>query len=328
MRHVQDVVERLTHFVRRVFKTSLEIFYEALRHSPNAQGYVAGSISELLLKRHLESIGYDVLRIREKWEGRKAHHGDFYFRKRILTEERTQAGWFVIEVKGVKSNSEKWHKLYNRKNLIKFLFDHAEKLRWIKQEDNKKRQIEEWIRENLPKFFDEFDDDLYEYEEVSQYKFPNRETAKSQAIRKLRGLSRDEINAKIEERLSYLTQKLRVLETHFVAGVGTGGRAIATPKKGEFHIVAVDIFLKYHEHKFLFANPYSLESSSDHPEHLQQNYVLGFVTVSDEGKEELHLADEWEEDFSRVYETLLSSEAVSETDMQVDTRYLREEEYA
>jgi len=328
MRHVQDVVERLKQFVWRVFKTHLEIFYEALRHSPSARGYVAGAISEFLLKRHLESIGYEVLRIPEKWEGKKAHHGDFYFRKRVSTGEESRTDWFVIEVKGLKSNSEEWLKLYNRRNLIKFLFDHAEKLRWIRQEDNKEQQIEDWIKKNLPKFFGEFSDDLYKYEEVIQYSSPKRETVKSRAIERLRNLSRDEINAKIEERLSYLTSRLRVLVTHFVAQSGAGGRSIATPKKDEFHIVAVDIFLRYHEHKFLFANPCNLESSSDHPEHLQQNYVLGFVTVNDDGTEELHLAEEWEEDFNRVYETLSPSKAVSQADMQVDTRYLKEEEYA
>jgi hypothetical protein len=327
MRSAQGVVERLARFVRRVFKTSLEVFYDALRYSPNAQGYVAGSISELLLKRHLEDMGYEVLRIREKWEGKKAHHGDFYFRK-VATADEPHAAWFVIEVKGVKSNSEKWHKLYNRRNLIRFLFDHAEKLRWVSGEHNREQQIEEWIRRNLPKFFGEYSEDLYEYEEVKQYSFPKRETEKSRAIRKLQGMSRDEINTQIEGRLKYLMSKLRVLETHFVAGAGTGGRAIATPKKSEFHIVAVDIFLKYDEHKFLFANPLNLESSSDHPEHLQQNYVIGFVTVEDNGIEKLHLAEEWEEDFHRVYDTLSPSNAVREQDMQIDTRYMEEEDHA
>ncbi len=49
------VVERLTRFVKDIFKTNLEIFFEALKLSPNAQGYVSGSITELLLKRKLES---------------------------------------------------------------------------------------------------------------------------------------------------------------------------------------------------------------------------------------------------------------------------------
>ena len=104
------IFERLTNFVHRVFKTNLEIFLEALKHSPNAQGYVSGSITELLLKKKLEEeYGFEVKRIREKWEGRKHpnHHGDFYFRK---PESNL---WYVVESKGVKSNSEKWHKLYN-----------------------------------------------------------------------------------------------------------------------------------------------------------------------------------------------------------------------
>jgi len=118
MRSLDDIVKRLVKFVADVFKTSLDVFFEALKQSPNAQGYVAGSISELLLKRHLEQLGFEVLRVREKWEGRKLHHGDFYFR---MKAQNNKDKWFVVEVKGLKSNSEKWHKLYNVENLIKFL---------------------------------------------------------------------------------------------------------------------------------------------------------------------------------------------------------------
>ncbi|MCS6830002.1 MAG: hypothetical protein NZ749_05085, partial [bacterium] len=78
-----SVFEKLTRFVKTVFKTTVEIFYEALRLSPNAQGYVMGSITELLLKKKLEEeYRCEVRRIREKWEGRKhpRHRGDFYFR--------------------------------------------------------------------------------------------------------------------------------------------------------------------------------------------------------------------------------------------------------
>lgn len=90
------IFQRLEKFVKDVFKTSLEVFFEALRLSPNAQGYVSGSITELLLKQHLEHRGFEVKRIREKWEGTKHpnHHGDFYFRKPI-------GKWFVLESKGV-----------------------------------------------------------------------------------------------------------------------------------------------------------------------------------------------------------------------------------
>jgi hypothetical protein len=107
-----SVIVKLEKFVTKVFKTTLEIFYEALNLSPNAQGYVSGSITELLLKQHLENLGYKVERIREKWEGKKHpnHHGDFYFQDK-------SGNWFVLESKGVKSNSEKWHKLYNYNKL-------------------------------------------------------------------------------------------------------------------------------------------------------------------------------------------------------------------
>ena len=119
------IFERLTRFVSDVFKTNLEIFLEALKLSPNAQGYVGGSITELLLKKKLEEeYNLEVERIREKWEGRKHpnHHGDFYFRK------SSNSIWFVMESKGVKSNSEKWHKLYNYENLKRFLTFHADKI--------------------------------------------------------------------------------------------------------------------------------------------------------------------------------------------------------
>lgn len=55
-----SIVKKLEIFVTKVFKTTLDIFLEALKLSPNAQGYVSGSITELLLKKHLESLGFVV----------------------------------------------------------------------------------------------------------------------------------------------------------------------------------------------------------------------------------------------------------------------------
>ena len=74
------IFKKIEKFVTDVFKTTLEIFLEALKLSPNTQGYVSGSITELLLKKNLEKLNYTVKRIREKWEGKKHpnHHGDFY----------------------------------------------------------------------------------------------------------------------------------------------------------------------------------------------------------------------------------------------------------
>jgi len=312
------IFEKLTNFVQRVFKTTLEIFLEALRHSPNAQGYVSGSITELLLKKKLEEEhGLEVKRIREKWEGRKhsRHHGDFYFRK------PDSLLWYVIESKGVKSNSEKWHRLYNFENLKNLLITHADKIPWIDRRRDVERQITDWIYANLPMFRDKYSSNLYEYEEVQKYK-PKRETEKARAIAALHSYTRDQLNGMIEERLNYVMSRVKVLETHFVSGrSGSSERTQATPRKDEFNVMAIDIVLRYSEHKFLFANPQNLESSGDDPNHLQQNYIMGFVFTDEQGNMTLNITDDWYGDLSDVFDTLDPEDCVKEKDMQIDNRY-------
>ncbi len=314
-----NILERLTRFVQRVFKTNLEIFLEALKLSPNAQGYVSGSITELLLRQKLESeYGLETKRIREKWEGRKhpKHHGDFYFR------QPGAADWYVIESKGVKSNSEKWHRLYNYDNLKNFLIANANKIGWLNRRKNVEQQVIEWIDANLPRFQNDYTANLYEYEEIRKYK-PNRETPKAKAVAALRGFTREQINGMVEERLGYVMSRVRVLETHFVSGTsGVSERTQATPRKDEFHAIAIDIVLRYPEHKFLFANPQHLESSGDDANHLQQNYVMGFVFTDKEGKLTLSITDDWYENFNDVFETLDHDDSIIEEDMQIDARYV------
>jgi hypothetical protein len=307
-----NIYKKLEKFVAKVFKTTLEVFLEALKLSPNAQGYVSGSVTELLLKNHLTSLGFQVLRIREKWEGRKHpnHHGDFYFKDK-------QDNWYVLESKGVKSNSEKWHKLYNYINLKRFMFDHSDKINWLDRDLEFEPQIDNWLQINLPKFFNEYEEILYDYEEIIKYSPPKKETLKSIAILKLKNYSRDEISRMINERLEYVMKKIKVLETHFVSGTGgQSGRTQATPRKDEFNILSIDIFLRYNEHKFLFANPLNLESSSADADHLQQNYIMGFVFNNCE----LSIADEWEEDFNLIIDTLNKKYAINQSDMQIDNR--------
>ena len=313
------IFQRLEVFVRKTFKTTLEVFLVALKMSPNAQGYVNGSVTELLLKQHLESLDYEVKRIREKWEGKKHfnHHGDFYFRKNGTSD------WFVLESKGVKSNSEKWHKLYNYENLKKFLYSHSEKLSWIDKTKDIEKQIIGWITANLPKFLNEYKENLYDYEEIQKYNKQQRtkETDKSRIIVALSTYSRDEMGNMIAKRLDYLTSKIRVLETHFVSGVsGSNERTQVTPRKDEFNAVSIDIVLRYDEHKFVFANPNQLESSGENAEHLQQNYIMGFVFPQTDSSLNLDLTDEWFDNFADVYATLSTENAINESDMQIDNR--------
>ena len=313
-----DTYERLVRFIERVFKTTVEVFLEALKLSPNAQGYVSGSITELLLKRKLEEeYGLELKRIREKWEGRKhpRHHGDFYFRK------PGSPCWYVLESKGVKSNSEKWHKLYNFDNLKNFLITNADKIPWVNREQNIESQVVDWIYTNLPKFQSEYSYNLYEYEEVQKYR-PKRETEKAKAVAVLRNYTRDQISEMINGRLNYVMSKVKVLETHFVSGTsGSSDRTLATPRRDEFNVIAIDIFLRYPEHKFLFANPHNLETSGDDPNHLQQNYIMGFVFTDECGQVSLSITDDWCEDFNDVLETLAPEDCIEEEDMQIDNRY-------
>jgi hypothetical protein len=313
------IFQKLEIFVRKTFKTTLEVFLAALKMSPNAQGYVSGSVTELLLKQYLESFDYEVKRIREKWEGKKHpnHHGDFYFCKNGTNN------WFVLESKGVKSNSEKWHKLYNSDNLKKFLYNHSEKLSWIDKTQNIENQIIDWISANLPKFETDYRENLYDYEEIKKYnKQPKaRETDKFRAIAILSKFTREEIDNQISERLEYLMSKIRVLETHFVSGTsGTNKRNIATPRKDEFNAISIDIVLRFDEHKFVFANPNDLDSSGDYAEHLQQNYIMGFVFPQTDGSLKLELTGEWYDNFDEVCKTLSNSDSVNESDMQIDNR--------
>lgn len=315
-----SIFQRLEAFVTKTFKTTIEIFLEALKMSPNAQGYVSGSITELLLKQKLEDEGYEVKRIREKWEGKKHpnHHGDFYF--------RNSENWFVLESKGVKSNSEKWHKLYNYNNLKKFLYTHSDKISWVNPKNDIEPQIISWLKKELPDL-NEDSSDLYDYEEIQKYSTPKRETAKSKAIDALKEFSREEIHNKIQDRLNYVMSKVCVLETHFVSGTsGSSNRTQATPRKDEFNLISIDIFLRYSEHKFLFANPNQLDSSGSDENHLQQNYIMGFVFPQPDTTLKIDLSDEWNENFKDAYGTLKIADAVKESDMQIDNRNIIVEE--
>lgn len=311
------IFDRISAFVQRVFKTNLDIFLEALQLSPNAQGYVSGSITELLLKEKLEKGGYEVRRIREKWEGRKhpRHHGDFYFRR------FGETCWYVLESKGVKSNSEKWHKLYNFENLKKFLITYGENLPWIDPTRDTARQVSDWIYDNLPKFRDVYASSLYDYQEIQKYTSA-RQTEKAIAIAALRGYSREQINEMIDERLVYVMSRVKVLEIHFVSGTSeTSERTQATPRKDEFNVVAIDIVLRFSEHKFVFANPQNLDSSGSDPNHLRQNYIMGFVFTGEDGKESVQIGEEWYDDFEDVVALLDPADCVAEEDMQIDNRY-------
>jgi len=81
--------------------------------------------------------------------------------------------------------------------------------------------------------------------------------------------------------------------------------------------------LRYSEHKFLFANPLQLDSSGADADHLQQNYIMGFVFTDNEA---LDLSDEWYDNLEDAYQTLEENNAIQEADMQIDNRNIIIEE--
>lgn len=310
-----SIIDKFTRFIDRVFKTTLEVFFQALRMSPNAQGYVGGSITEILVMRTLKKHNLEVHRIREKWEGNKHknHRGDFYFKYKNR--------WYVIEAKGIKSNSEIWHKLYNKKSLTDFLIRYSSLLPWIKSGSPIENQVEKWINKNLPYFYNKYSENLYSFDEVKRYNLNGRSTDKAKAISKLKNKSQDEINELIDERVQYIKSKISVLETHFVSGTGGGYRKQATPRFDEFNLLAVDIYLRYQKHYFLFANPNNLSASEQNSNHLKQNYIMGFVLTDKKGKVTLSLDEEWIQDLNISLKDLNPKQSILKKDMQIDNRY-------
>ncbi len=310
-------MSEITDYLLLKYGVTEDVFFTALRLSPNAEGYVNGSITELLLKQRLEGRGFEVHRIKEKWEGAKHanHHGDFYFK-------RENEPWFVLESKGVKSNSEKWHKLYNYDNLINFLCKHSDKISWIENDSPIETQVKEWVDKELPELQKKYSSTLYDFEEIKKYakKYENKQwpnTEKAKIISELQDLSRIEISTSIEERLAYVMNKIKVLETHFVSGTSKSNkRNKAMPLVDEFNLISIDIFLRYTEHEFVYANPKHLEPSSSDKNHLQQNYIMGFVFNNNE----LSLSEEWHRNFNLAYDTLNNDDSISAADMQIDNR--------
>ncbi|MGI8402717.1 MAG: hypothetical protein ACR2NS_14115 [Gemmatimonadaceae bacterium] len=231
---------------------------EALSSSPNARGYLFGSISEILLRRELERRGYELERIKEKWVGPKLHHGDYYVRS-------GNHGWFVLESKGVKSNAEKWRKTREAPK------GGADLKKWL---NKKTGDIGVWWDRCPP--------------------------ARREAIL-----------------ASNLFDRAKVIDTHFVSGRGgRSKRTIATPRKDEFHIMALDLFLRTGKHEYIFAAAQDLEPASGDSAHLKQNYLIDILVPG--VPPEVLLPPPWTRDFEDVFSKLKSS--VRDQDRQVDDR--------
>jgi len=275
----------LSDYIQKKFGINESKFLEVLHMSPGAEGYLLGSLGELLFKEYVESKGYEALRIKEKPEGgnnakNEDARGDFYIRKKGSKEDK----WLVIECKGVKSNSEKRSGLTKRSSCLTLLTKHA-----IERD----RHVESIYQSGLSSY----NAAKEEWEKKHKKPFPSFGWSKSNpgaGIPNLTGLwhSKSEIEKwlnsfgddKFTENAYWdLKAPIRLLQTHMpstrtdpVTNIKSTG-----PLVTEFNILCVDLFLKTGKHEFVFVNSAQLNHQGKSPNHLQQNYNIDILTAKD-----------------------------------------------
>lgn len=157
-------MSELNDYIKLKFGVDENTFLKVLKMSPGAEGYIHGSLSEYLFVGYIESLGYDVLRIKEKPKGgynakSDDARGDFYIRKKGIVKDE----WFVIENKGIKTNTEKH--LFNLDTKDR-LYKHLKSLAFPKNDYLEKsyqkglktynKSKEKWEEKNVGKQFPKF----------------------------------------------------------------------------------------------------------------------------------------------------------------------------
>ena len=271
------------------FGVDEQTFYQALKLSPSARGYIIGAISEILLKNHLEAKGYKVVRIKEKPSGgNKAKNdqarGDFYIRKNGKKANR----WLVVESKGLKSNSEfRGGKLDSPEKVFKFLkkriFNMQTKEVIFNKGFNKYSKTKtSFKKKNTGKKFPDFKWDR---------NFPGPECYN------LDGLWSNENELKewvfsldknffTEEAYRNAEGAIAILETHQPTrrkGIETD-IIQAAPLVSDFNIMSIDLFLRTGKHEFVFTNSEKISHSPTSPEHLYQNYTIDILVKDKKDK--------------------------------------------
>lgn len=269
-------------FIQKRFGISKTDFFEIIKNSPGADGYILGAIGEQLFKRYAEEKGFEVYRIKEKPEGGNnaktdEARGDFYIRKSGLLKNE----WFVVECKSVKSNSEYRAGFSNKKILLRYLRKHSisrkthinelytKGVTGYNQVKNNYKDFPpfSWLRENpgpcVP--------------DLSKYWNSEME------IKNWLDSFSDECFSK--EAYSQLLAPLRLIQTHMPSQrVDNLGIKSTGPLKDEFNILCLDLFIRTGKHEFVFANTQDLNAQAKSPNHLQQNYTVDILLAIDNYK--------------------------------------------
>lgn len=295
----------LKEYIETKFGIEETKFLEVLKMSPGAEGYLLGSLGELLFKKYAESKGYEALRIKEKPEGgynakSDDARGDFYIRKKGSTEDK----WLVVECKGVKSNSEKRSGLTKLSSCLTILSKHSiDRANHVKSifESGKKayeRSKKEWQQKNEGTFPE----------------FRWIVTNPGSGVPNLTGVwkTKDEIKKWLESFESSkfhedafwnLTAPIRLLQTHMPSTrIDTETNIKSTgPLVTEFNILCIDLFLKTGKHELVFVNSLQLNHQAKSPNHLQQNYTIDILTAK-EGYKRHILLKPWYDDLDKCIE--------------------------
>jgi len=278
----------LKNYIKNKFGINETKFLEVLKMSPGAEGYLLGSLSELLFKEHVESIGYEAFRIKEKPEGgnnakSEDARGDFYIRKKGNKKDE----WLVVECKGAKSNSEKRSGLTKTASCLTLLTKHV---------INRKEHVES-IYKSGKSAYNKIKEN---WERKNKGQFPKFGWSKinpGAGVPDLTGLwkSKDEIkkwldsfSAKDFDENAYwdLTAPIRLIQTHMPSTRIDPKTNIKStgPLVSEFNILCVDLFLKTGKHEFVFVNSTQLNHQGKSPNHLQQNYTIDSILSKDKGE--------------------------------------------
>ena len=274
----------LVQWIENNFSTDPKTFIDVLDMSPSSKGYIHGAVSELELKKLLEAKGYIVERIKEKPAGgfdekKTGYKGDFLIHKE-------NGEYYVVECKGLKTNAEfrsaatgeEHLKFLSKKKAIAFLSKYIQidknriyekgykayckrKNIWETANPGKTYPAFTWKREtpgpdavDLSPYFDSKEDIVHFIESCDDERFSEL------AFRKKTGI-------------------YKVLQTHKPSGRldEATGYKIAAPLKSDFSILAVDLYQRIGEHKFVFVNPDIISSSPEYPNHLYQNYIIDII---------------------------------------------------
>lgn len=320
-----DIQENLSTWLSEHFAVDEKTIIEALKLSPSAQGYIHGALSEILLVNYLESKDFEVSRIKEKPAGgfdekKIGYKGDF------LIHKKGDSKYFVVECKGLKTNSEfrgvatdaahtkSITKSQAINSLKKYINIDKDKIyrKGYKTYLNKKR---DWEQKNPGKLFPEFN-------WTKEYPGPDSVdlTPYFASVEELRQF----INACDENLLSenaFRTRKglYRILQTHKPSDRKDPETEIkqAAPLSSDFSILAVDLFQRLGTHKFVFVNPDIISHSPTSPNHLYQNYTIDIIIPRI--KDELCIQYPWFNDIDECIQQS-SPKTVEYDESQIDYR--------